>query len=155
MPKYTFECETCNLRFTKNLKIGTYESHPCPECKEDAARVLDEFGVSFTRNHNSPPGNTGVSKHDYPTADMAVGPDADKRWSQYRRRNVVKNEVRKQGGTHKLIRTNGPGYVEYGAMTGEAAEGRRDVTRKAMKVLQSTKPQRQSLAELKEHAGSR
>jgi len=152
MPKYRFECEDCNLQFTQNLKIGNHQEHACPECKKPAVRVLDSFSSQFVRNPDAPPGNTGVAKHDYPTADMAVGPEAEARWADYRRRAKVKDEVRKEGGTHKLIRSDGPGYSDYGAMTEGAAKGRAHVAKKAVEVLQSVEAPSKSLRELKQEA---
>jgi putative FmdB family regulatory protein len=148
VPRYKFECEQCNLQYTKVMKIGNPRTSPCPVCKTVSKRVPEGFGVQFQRNPNAPPGNTGVSRHDYPSADMAIGPDAERRWEYLERRGKIKEQVRQQGGTHKLIRTDGQGYVEYGAMTESGAKTRRDIAREAVKVLQKTEPERKSDREL-------
>jgi hypothetical protein len=111
MPKYTFECD-CNLRFVRTLKIGQHISHVCPDCGQEALRVWEGFAFEFSRDGKSP-ANSGVSKHDYPTADIAVGVDAEARWSLNREREKVKDKVRKEGGHRALIRRHVGKEIEY------------------------------------------
>lgn len=60
-----------------------------------------------------------MTKQDYPTADQAVGRDAEKRWHELRERDKVKNIVRSKGGHRALIRRHGTendkAYIEYEA----------------------------------------
>lgn len=117
MPKYSFECSTCSLRFERVLKMGDNPTHDCPECKEEVPRLWEGFAFGFETNPNAPTGNTGVHQQDYPTADQAVGRSAADRWAQYESRKKVKDEARKQGKTNALIRHEGESYVEYEPMT--------------------------------------
>lgn len=146
MPKYTFECQTegCALRFERVLKIGEHTSHECPSCHDDAPRVMEGFAFAFAEKADAPPGNTGVHKDDYPTADHAVGKDADKRWEQYRERDLVKNEARKQGQTHALIRRTAKdgSYVEYEPMSDTGRQIRRTTAKKAVEALRAQKDAR-------------
>ena len=122
MPKYVFECQECNLRFERVLSMGADITHPCPECKEEAPRVVEGFTFGF-KDSPGAVANSGVHKHDYPTADQAVGKDAEKRWETIAAREAVKTEARKQGGTDALIRRTAPDHIDYEPMS--------DVGRKA------------------------
>lgn len=133
MPKYSFECD-CGLNFTRTLKMGDHPTHECPQCSEDAPRVFEGFGFNFAPG-GSAPGNSGVSKHDYPTDDQVVGSDADKRWALYRERERVKDEVRRVGGERALIRKNGQGYVEYQAGGKQTIDTRKKVSQEIREVM--------------------
>lgn len=78
MPKYTFECPGCQAQFTRTLKMGDHEAHPCPSCGTAAPRFWgsESFGFGFAPSDSAAPGNSGVTKDDYPTADHAVGKSA-------------------------------------------------------------------------------
>ena len=116
MPKYVFECQDCNTRFERSLKMGEHPTHTCPSCKEPAPRLFEGFAFGFAESTKTPT-NTGVHDQDYPTADKIVGRSADKRWNAYKERDKCKNEVRKVGASPALARLDGPGYVEYAAMS--------------------------------------
>jgi len=133
VPKYTFEC-TCGLGFTRTLKMGEHKTHECPNCQGSAPRVFEGFGFAFAAG-GSAPANSGVTKHDYPTDDYAVGSSADKRWEEYREREKVKTEVRKVGGNRALIRKNGADYIEYKAGSDQTIEGRKKVRDELVSVL--------------------
>ncbi len=135
--KYSFEC-SCGLVFTRNLKIGDYSTYPCPSCSGTAKRVFEAFGFGFSAGKGSP-GNSGVSKHDYPTADYAVGRDAESRWQEIRARDQVKEEVRRVNGSRALVRRNGPKnqFVEYGGASQELLEHRRATSRAVEKAVKS------------------
>ncbi len=143
MPKYVFECQTdgCTLRFERSLKMGDYGTLECPNCHEPAPRVMDGFSFGFKETPGKV-GNSGVHKEDYPTADQAVGRDADKRWAYYADRDKVKAEARKQGETHALMRKTGPGFVEYEPMSDVGREARRNLTKTALGRLQKAKEAR-------------
>jgi putative FmdB family regulatory protein len=132
MPKYSFEC-TCGLQFTRTLKMGEYKNHACPNCGGEASRLFEGFGFNFAQGVT--PGNSGVTKHDYPTADQAVGASADKRWEEYRDREKVKEEVRRVGGGRALVRENGQNYIEYRAGGQETIETRKKVSQELTEVL--------------------
>lgn len=146
MPKYVFECQTdsCNLRFERNLKMGEYTSHKCPECFKEAPRVLDGegFAFAFAKKESAPIGNTGVHKDDYPTADQLVGRDAEERWQSYEEQKKVKDAARKMGGTHALIRHQGKDYIDYEPMTEAGRNARRNLAREAFRRMAVAKEKR-------------
>lgn len=137
MPKYVFECQTegCSLRFERSLKMDDHNSHECPNCHEQAPRILEGFAFGF-KEEPGKIGNSGVHKEDYPTADHAVGRDAEARWGHYAARDKVKAEARTQGETHALIRKTGPNFVEYEPMSTVGREARRNLTKTALSRLQ-------------------
>jgi len=135
MPVYEFECQFCEIRFKRTLKMDNHPSHICPECACDAPRLWEGFG-----GHTFAPGgealaNSGVHDHDYPTADKAVGRDAEARWGEIDQREKVKAAVREGGQTSKLARQNGEGYIDYTAMTDDRMAKRRAAYRDAKQVL--------------------
>jgi putative FmdB family regulatory protein len=138
MPKYSFECqqEGCNVRFEKTLKMGEHLSYPCPACKEQAPRLWkdDGFGFQFSEGGKAV-ANSGVHSHDYPTADMAVGRSADKKWAEYKERQKVKQAARQQGGTNALIRHNGEGFIDYEPMSDGGVVARRNLADAAIKAM--------------------
>jgi len=138
MPRYTFHCqqEGCNLRFTRTLKMGPWPTHPCPTCKEESPRLWEGFGFAFEAGAGSAQANTGVHDQDYPSADKVVGRSADVRWAEYRERQKVKDRVRKKGGS-ALLRRDGPGYIEYDAMTDTAKKAREKVVDYAVAIERS------------------
>jgi putative FmdB family regulatory protein len=143
MPKFTFECSICNVRFTRTLKMGEHPDHPCPSCKQPAPRHWPGEGFAFDfAEGGHAPANSGVTKHDYPTADQAVGRSAEKRWAEYAERDKVKAQVREVGGTHALNRTNSPeksgqhSYIQYTAI-GEKELKERKETAKALRERDS------------------
>lgn len=141
MPKYIFECVTCNVRFDRMLKMGEHPTHGCPKCKDAAPRVWDgqSLSFSFATSAGTPKANTGVTKNDYPTADNIVGRSAEARWAEYKERAEIKEKVRQGGGTEALIRKHGPNnsYVEYEAMTPQTLKARKKLFQEAKKVEQA------------------
>lgn len=135
MPVYEFECPYCAIRFKRNLKMDTHPSHPCPECECDAPRLWEGFGGHSFAAGDGPTANSGVHDHDYPTADRAVGRDAEARWGEIHEREKIKEAVRQGGQTHAVSRKNGEGFVEYTAMTDEAMAKRKAAYRDATKVV--------------------
>jgi putative FmdB family regulatory protein len=135
MPVYEFECQDCTLRFRRTLKMGDHTSHPCPRCGTDAPRLWEGFGGHQFAHGGTAPANSGVHDHDYPTADKAVGRDAELRWGEIHEREKVKEAVRKLGGTSKLSRQNGQGYVEYTAMSDAHMNRRLSVYKEVKEAL--------------------
>jgi len=135
MPKFTFSCIECQVRFERNLKMGEHSTHTCPSCKGQAPRLWDGqgFGFDFATTPGTAQANSGVTKHDYPTADVAVGMSAEARWQEIQDREQVKRKVRQGGKTNGLIRKHAPDntYVEYEAMTPERKEARIRLTEEA------------------------
>ena len=133
MPKFTFECK-CGLNFSRTLKMGDHKTFECPSCHEEAPRVWESFGFSFAPG-GSAPANSGVSKHDYPSADQIVGSDADKRWQIYQEREKVKGTVRKVGGNRALVRKNGKDFIEYSAGSQRTIETRKGLATELSNIL--------------------
>lgn len=138
MPKFTFDC-SCGLRFTRSLKMGEHPQHLCPGCGEEAPRYWEGQSVSHAFAHEGQPTNSGVSKHDHPSADQAIGHSADERWAEIAERERVKKQVRELGGTEKLIRRNAPenketggsSYIEYTAASPKLVEARKALVKGA------------------------
>lgn len=143
MPKYLFECQECKVQFERRLKIGPHPQYKCPSCKEPAPRVFDGEGLSFAFRTESgtAAANSGVHKDDYPTADQAVGRSASDRWEMISKRDQVKNEARKLGKTHALIRTGTDNYIDYEPMTQIGRDARRQLARAAMAAIRKEKDQ--------------
>jgi hypothetical protein len=138
MPKYVFECQNpdCGLTFDLILKMGPNLSHACSLCHEQAPRLFKDQGFAFAfETPKAKEGNSGVHKDDYPTADHAVGRDADRRWVYYGDRAKVKEAARAGGGTPKLRRVDGPGWTEYETLTPTGAVARRETAHKAVASL--------------------
>lgn len=129
MPQYTFECQTCALRFTRTLKMDNYATQPCPNCTDAAPLVVEGFAFKFEATPGASPGNSGVHDLDYPTADKAIGRSADQRWGLIHERDKVKAEARRQGGTHALIRHTGDDYIDYEPMNPAGIDARRELAK--------------------------
>lgn len=131
MPKYNFECPSCNLNFSRVLKAAEHPEHPCPKCKGTAKRHWhgQGFAFGFQATKGTDQGNSGVSKDDYPTADHHVGRTAEQRWAHIHERDEVKEGLRKQAGTHALSRQNGQGYVDYHAMSDQQLAARKETAK--------------------------
>ncbi len=104
MPQYTFHCEPCNLQFKKRLAMGEHPQHKCPKCKTQAARFVEGFGFDFATTEGTSRANSGVTKHDYPTADNIVGRSAEARWQAMDERNKAKKRLREETGAVALSR---------------------------------------------------
>ena len=138
MPKYSFSCD-CGATFTKTLKIGEHKTHVCPSCSGMAKQIIEKFGFNFALGKT--PGNSGVSKQDYPTADQAIGQSADIRWKEIHARDEVKEEVRKTTGKKALRREHGPDnkYIEYSGASSELIDHRKKVVRSVETAVKSGK----------------
>lgn len=143
MPKYIFECQDCNIKFERNLKIGDHTTHECPKCKGDAPQVIDGFAFGFADGKGDP-ANSGVHKHDYPTADQAVGKDAEKRWATVHAREQVKAEARKQGGTEALIRHNDPQHIDYEPMSDAGRKAHFGLAKRAVEAVKRAREARKA-----------
>lgn len=129
MPQYSFFCAGCNLQFKRGLKIGTHPTHTCPSCNRGAQRQWEGqgFGFDFAATAGTALANSGVTKHDYPTADQIVGRSADAQWQVLHARNAAKEKIR--GGGVALARrdavTNGQAVTEYTTLGQGAFDARK------------------------------
>jgi putative FmdB family regulatory protein len=136
MPLYEFECCYCSLQFKRNLAMDEHATHPCPNCKQVAPRIWAGFGGhAFQTSATAATANTGVHKDDYPTADHAVGKDAEKRWGFQLARNKLKAEVREKTDGGRLLRRDGQGYIEYEGMQAGHLEARKRTASTLREVL--------------------
>ena len=125
MPVYRFKCE-CSLQFERKLAMGAHPTHKCPECTKDAPRLFagTNLGLKFAQG-SSPTSNSGFHDLDYPTADKAVGRDADIRWDGFMERDKLKQKVRNGGQQKALIRKDlKTGETEYRTMVAPEKEAR-------------------------------
>jgi putative FmdB family regulatory protein len=145
VPKYTFECQTegCGLRFERTLKVGEHPAHECPACHEDAPQVIEGFAFAFKVGEGQE-GNSGVHKEDYPTADQAVGRDAERKWETMGERSKVKAKVREVGKTGALIRKDGETYTDYEAMTPAKQAAHKHLAHRADLAIQAAQKARQT-----------
>ena len=140
MPRYTFECQECQVRFERNLRMEKHTTYKCPSCGELAPRLFAGEGISFAfAEGGSAAANSGVHGHDYPTADQVVGRSSAERWEVLNKRDQVKNEARKQGSTHALIRTGTDEYIDYEPMTPTGQDARRKLAHAALKAAREEK----------------
>jgi len=52
---------------------------------------------AFAASSGTAKANSGVSQHDYPTADNIVGRSAEMRWNEQHKRNEAKAKIRGEG----------------------------------------------------------
>ena len=126
--------------------MGDHPTHPCPECQELAPRILDQegFAFAFAQPESAPPGNTGVHKDDYPTADHIVGRDAEQRWGSYDEQAKIKKAAREKGETHALIRHQGADYIDYEPMTEGGLDARKKLVKRAITATETARKSRLS-----------
>ncbi len=146
MPQYTFECQNCEVRFSRTLKMDNHTTHECPSCKDQAPRILEGFAFQFEKSEGAKPGNSGVHDHDYPTADKAIGRSAEERWGLIHERDKVKEAARQQGGTHALIRHTGQDYIDYEPMNPAGIDARREMAKGFMSTIRELAARRKSSA---------
>jgi putative FmdB family regulatory protein len=120
MPQYVFFCTRCTLQFKRRLAMGVHPTHLCPECRGVAPRQWEGqgFGFEFEATPGTAQANSGVSKHDYPTADQAVGRSAEAQWGIIHARNAAKSKIRDNGvGLSRRDQVeNGQVVSEYAAL---------------------------------------
>lgn len=123
--------------------MGDYTTHECPQCKSEAPQIIDGFSFGFAEGKGAP-ANSGVHKQDYPTADQAVGRDAEKRWATVQAREQVKSEARKQGGTEALIRHNAPEHIDYEPMSDVGRKAHFKLAQRAVEAVRRAREARKA-----------
>lgn len=117
MPQYSFFCKGCSLQFKRRLSVGSHPTHTCPSCDKGAPRQWEGqgFGFEFAQTAATAQANSGVTKHDYPTADQVVGRSADAQWQLIHSRNAAKDKIRDRGVAlaRRDAVTNGQAVTEY------------------------------------------
>jgi hypothetical protein len=79
--------------------MGINATCQCPSCKKGAPREWEGqgFGFGFCETAATARANSGVAKHDYPTADNVVGRSAEAQWHIIHERNAAKDKIRGLG----------------------------------------------------------
>ena len=155
MPYYEFVCQDCGLKFEELFRsVSDVQTHPCPECKTDASRVMSaaSFAFAHTPVGGPRPQNTGVHGLDY-NADRIIGRDAEQRWKTIAARQSEKRHVLKENpGTtgFDLARSHEGGYRVMKPEERKAAETARNLHRLAVVVIEKTKTE---AARVKKKAG--
>lgn len=125
MPVYEYQCDQCEIVFEElfisSAKAKEYfNEHPCPECGENARRVVSATNFQFKGVAEGDPtrkGNSGVHDLDYPTLDKAIGRSANRKWKEYRKEKAARDEARKALGTNTITERDGSvAPVESGVM---------------------------------------
>lgn len=129
MPQYSFFCGACSLQFKRRLKIGPHPTHACPSCAKGVPRQWEGqgFGFDFAQTAGSAQANSGVTKHDYPTADEVVGRSADAQWQVIHARNVAKGKIRDRGVAlaRRDAVSDGQAVTEYTTMNQGSFDARK------------------------------
>lgn len=129
MPQYTFFCPGCRLEFKRRLAMGVHPTHLCPECKKAVPRQWEGqgFGFEFEQTAATARANSGVTKHDYPTADNVVGRSAEAQWEIIHARNVAKEKIRGQGAalSRRDQVDNGKVVTEYTTLSQGGLDARK------------------------------
>jgi putative FmdB family regulatory protein len=93
MPLYSFQCQTCGLRFEKRVGMAERAKQPC-ECGQQATQAVPE-DLAF--NFNQPttgilPQNTGIASLDT-SYDRVIAQDAAQKWEGVQKRDQIKRAV--------------------------------------------------------------
>jgi hypothetical protein len=99
---YAFKCDKCGAILEELMPMdkATFEDRPCPikSCK----------GVAVYQLKGAPAVATdSMSKQSF---DVTVGKDAEKRWENIRKRQAVRDKIRKETGEKALIATTNETY---------------------------------------------
>lgn len=95
------------------------------------------MGAGFSHDFaQGTPTNSGVTKHDSPTADHAVGASAEVGWQQLHARNGVKQAIREKSGARALTRQDKQDHIEYEAARPGLIPLRKQLVRKANEIYQ-------------------
>ncbi len=93
---YDFRCQKCSCvrELIQSMKDPLPDKLPCikPGCGGTCDRVIHVPMISQAGMSNEP-------------FDVAVGRDAEVRWADIRRRQAIRNKVRKESGEQALVMT--------------------------------------------------
>lgn len=117
MPTYTFQCESCNIRFRRLVSTSEIQSQPCPQCTASSSRQMSTPSAKFSSTETM--GDTGVYDLDY-NPDKNVGRDAQLRWETIKDRESQKRRVR-----HDVLKSQGldPYDAQYKVAMKKTEEG--------------------------------
>lgn len=143
MPAFLFFCSSCVYRFEK-IVSSNVDKYPCPDCGGSCVRTLE--GQSFAHAFEEPavPTNSGVTDYDHPSADKAVGRDADKKWEELTERKKFKEKLRANSGTHALQRTAMEAGNHFRALSKEEYANRVQVGKELVRKYNEQEKERAS-----------
>jgi putative FmdB family regulatory protein len=101
LPTYDYRCDSCAVvqEFIQSIHQPLPESLPCPKCGCDAFHVfLVAPGVM-----------TGSMTHQ--SLDVAIGRDAEIRWTKVHERKAVRDKIRRESGKAGLTAVSRDEYV--------------------------------------------
>jgi putative FmdB family regulatory protein len=95
MATYDFQCQACGAvqEHIQSVHKDLPETLPCPRCGKDAEHViLVAPGVA-------------TSGMQHMTQDVAIGKDADQRWSRIHEKKAERDKIRRESGKSGLTYT--------------------------------------------------
>jgi len=92
---YKFKCESCSLQIeiVETASTMKFDDRECPRCSGASKHVFEGAPAVATSGMSNSP------------LDVAVGKDAEKRWSDIYRKQEVRDKIRKETG-EKALRIN-------------------------------------------------
>lgn len=94
---YNYKCTECsfNIEIIQSIAIATFEDRNCPRCNKVTAKHVIDGAPAL-----------GLSGMSHAPVDIAIGRDAEARWSDIHRRQNIRDKVRRESG-EKAIRMTG------------------------------------------------
>ena len=142
IPVYTYQCESCGLRFTKRRKaVHAQAPLSCSSCgAEVELSVPDTMNSQFSVQGDGGlgPQNTGVSAYDA-NVDRVIGDHAQTSWKSIdkrlsHKRKILNNNPSVSG--FDLSRQKDGDYRVMSSKERKAAETARNLHQRAMKLIQ-------------------
>lgn len=102
MATYDYQCQSCGVvqEHIQSVHQDLPETLPCPRCGKDSEHVILVAPAVAT---------TGMQ---HMTQDVAIGKDADKRWSRILDKKAARDKIRKESGKSGLEWT-GEGFKAH------------------------------------------
>lgn len=93
MPAYSYQCNSCGLRFEKRVGMAERASQPCSCGQMAQQRVPDDLGYTFNQPTTGiVPQNTGLASVDV-SFDRIIAQDAAQKWESIDKRDAAKRDV--------------------------------------------------------------
>jgi len=98
---YDFQCVVCKfvLEVIQPMQTATFEDRVCPRCGKNAKFMFDGGPAVATSGMSNAP------------IDVVVGRDAEARWSDIKRRQAIRDNVRQTSG-EQAVRMTGRNEFE-------------------------------------------
>jgi putative FmdB family regulatory protein len=97
VPTYDYQCQACSVvhEHIQSIHKRLPDTLSCPRCGKDSELVILVA-----------PG-LATSGMQHMTQDVAIGKDADKRWSDIHAKKAVRDKIRRESGKMGIERKNG------------------------------------------------